>query len=159
MRIDKPDFAAKHPNIDKAITFSNQLLQGKYGFFEKVREVKAFDYSMNRNTKQPVSGAEIVPLFSQKIDVIVKLFKPWIFWSKAIASTTPGTPVIWLNQYMLDRSVDETVGTFIHECIHIVDNNKNLSFGHGNNYAKGKKNSAPYRIEKIAQEAIAKRKE
>jgi len=158
MRIETPDFAKNYPNMTKAIDISNRLLQGDGGFFSKIREIKAFDYSKNRANHQPVSGAEIAALFAKKIDVSVQTYKPWYIWSKAIAATTPGEHVIRLNQYKLDRSVEETTATFIHECVHILDTEKNLSFGHGNNYARGKERSAPYQIEKIAQDIISKMK-
>ena len=158
MKIETPTFATKYPNLAEAITISNRLLRGDYGFFTKIRDVTAFDYSTNRSTHQPVSGADIVPLFAKKIDVAVQQYKPWYVWSRAVASTTPGTSVIHLNQNKLDRTVEDTVATLIHECVHIIDTEPHLSFGHGNNYARGKEHSAPYLIEKIAQEVIAKPK-
>jgi len=156
MKIEMPNFAANDPQLRDAVLLANQLLQGKYGFLDKVREVTSFEYSKNHTTHQPVSGEDIAPLLAQKVDVSIKKYKPWYIWSKAIASTIPGVPVIRLNQYKLNRPADETAATLIHECVHIVDTQKKLSFGHGNNYAYGKELSAPYQIEKIAQEIIAK---
>ena len=156
MRIETPDFARNYPNLNEAVKLANQMLQGDHGFFDEIRKINAFEYSKNYSTHQPVSGNDIAPLLAQKIDITVKKYKPWYFWSKAIASTIPGVPVIRLNQYKLDRPIDETAATLIHECVHIVDTQKKLSFGHGNNYAAGKGLSAPYLIEKIAQEIITK---
>ena len=89
---------------------------------------------------------------SQKVNVTVQTYKPWVFWSRALATTYPGT-VIQLNAYQLKRSVSSFVDTLIHECVHIADNHpEQLCFGHGNNYSKGKENTAPYKSGAISEE-------
>jgi hypothetical protein len=154
MQIEKPSFAAG--NLDLAITVANQFLKGERGFFDEVRQIPAFDYSKHVATGKPVSGKEVVEELSRKVDVTVQTYKPWNPWTRALAKTLPGT-VIYLNARTLDRSVPSLVATLIHESVHIADNaQKALSFGHGNNYAAGKENSAPYKLDAIAERIASK---
>jgi len=44
------------------------------------------------------------------------------------------------------------VGTIIHEYIHVVDNNVEASFAHGDNKPTGKENTAPYYIGRLGVE-------
>lgn len=152
MKIQVPDFANSHPQLVQAIQFSNNLLAGDKNFFNRIRVIPTFDYSKNSLTNRAVSGEEIVKLFAQKIDVTIQQYKPWYIWSSATAYTLPKTTIIHLNTRKLDRPVNEMVATLIHECIHILDKEPGLSFGHGNNFPKHKEHSAPYQIEGIAKE-------
>lgn len=148
MRIEKPSFADN--NLNQAIAIANEMLEGKRGFQHEVRQITAFSMSkINPATKKPFTGAEIVDLLSQKIDVTVQKYKPWYIWSKATAYTDPGVPIIHLNARNLNRSVASIVNTLIHESVHVID--KNLCFAHGSNVAKGKDDTAPYKIGEIAE--------
>jgi len=154
MQIQTPDFANQYPNLKDAITDANRLFNGEGGFFEKIRGIQAFDLSWNTAAKRPVSGADIAPLYAQKINVTVQRYWPWYVWSKAMASTMPNTTVIHLNARNLDRPTEDLIATLMHECVHILDKEEGLSFGHGNNSSVGKSETAPYRIEKIAIDAL-----
>lgn len=154
MQIQPPNFANQYNNLTDAINIANRLLKGEGQFFEKIRDVQSFDLSWNKVGVRPVSGADIVPLYAQKINVTVERYWPWYVWSKALASTVPGTSIIHLNARSMNRPTEELVATLMHECVHILDKEKGISFGHGNNYATGKSETAPYRIEKIAIEAL-----
>jgi hypothetical protein len=149
MKIETPAFA--DADLQKAITISNELLEGKRGFFDEVRPIQAFDLSKTVATGKPVTGEDVVAQLAQKVDVTVQKWWPWNIFSRAYATTYPGT-VIYLNARKLDRSVPSLVSTLIHETVHLADNDsKTRSFGHGDNYAKGKENTAPYRLETIAE--------
>ena len=59
---------------------------------------------------------------------------------------------IYINTAKLDRSLGSVVATLLHEFIHMVDNYDTLhSYGHGDNSARGKQNTAPYWIDNLAQ--------
>ncbi len=154
MRIEMPEFANAFPNLSEAVTLANRLFQGDGDFFTQVGAIPQFALSEHAATRQPVTGAEIVPLLSQQIDVMVVTYKPWYVCSKATAKTILGEKVIQLNARKLQRSIDELVATLVHECVHVVDTVPGMSFGHGNNFANGKKLTAPYRIGKIAQDLV-----
>ncbi|MEI6243111.1 MAG: hypothetical protein WCP39_06880 [Chlamydiota bacterium] len=66
---------------------------------------------------------------------------------------TKGDGVIYLNERKLPgKSFPSLVSTLVHESIHILDRNPTVrTFGHGNNFAKGKENTAPYRLQSIAE--------
>lgn len=147
MHIERPSFASG--NLEQAIQIANEMLDGKRGFFQEVKQIKSFDMSYNPLTHQPFSGEEIMKLMSQKIEVTLKTYRPWFIWSKATAYTDAGVPVIHLNAHKLDRSIPDLVGTLLHECVHVVD--EALEFSHGSNYASGKSDTAPYRIGLLAK--------
>jgi hypothetical protein len=153
MKIQTPEFA--DANLKQAVAITNELLEGKRGFFDEVRQIKAFDFSKNVATQKPVTGEEVVTQLAQKVDVTVQKWTPWYIFSKAYATTVPGT-VIYLNARKLDRSVSSLVSTLTHEAVHIADNDpKTRFFGHGNNSPKGKDNTAPYKLDAIAERIAA----
>jgi len=154
MKIETPAFAEQTPTVKEAIRIANLLLAGEEAFYQKIREVQAFAFSTNHITGNPVSGEEIAPLLAQDINVAVRIFKPLFKCSKEFAHTTPGIPVISLNKYKLNRGIDEIAAVLIHECVHIVDVQKDLSFSHSDKYVPGTENSAPYRIQQIALKII-----
>ena len=79
--------------------------------------------------------------------------------TSANAVTLKNSTIIRLNVFKLARPTEELVSTLVHECVHIADNQPNLSFGHGNNFFPSwKKNSAPYRIDQIAQRIASENK-
>ncbi|MEI6242463.1 MAG: hypothetical protein WCP39_03555 [Chlamydiota bacterium] len=69
MRIERPVFANRYKNLDAAIGFANQLLVGTHDFFAEVSAVPSFDLSKDMATSRPVSGMDLIPLFSQSINV------------------------------------------------------------------------------------------
>jgi hypothetical protein len=74
---------------------------------------------------------------------------------RAYASTSGGVFTINVRKLMSwrgdpKRSIPSLVGTLVHEYVHIVDNATEEDFGHGDNYAAGKENSAPYWIGELA---------
>lgn len=154
MRIQMPEYVARYPHLGEAITMANRLLEGQGDFLNQVRALPEFALSEHVDTHQPVTGAEIAPLLAQQIDVVVERYTPWYVCSKATASTTPGSTVIRLNARKLNRPTEDLVATLIHECVHIVDRVPGMMFGHGNNYAHGKEQTAPYRIEAVARAIV-----
>jgi hypothetical protein len=147
MHIDTPNFASS--NLRQAIQTANEMLSGKRGFFQEVSLIQAFDLSMNPATHRPFSGKEVVAMLAQGVRITVDQYKPWNFWSKAIAYADPGTPVIHLNVRKINRSVPSIVNTLMHESVHIVD--RKLNFAHGSNSSTGKDETAPYKIGEIAE--------
>jgi hypothetical protein len=156
MRIQMPMNPLSNPNLGRSIRFANELLAGGRNFFEEVRVIPRFDLSQNKKTGVPVSGNDLVPLFAGNIDVIVKTYKPFWWFSKAVAMTKGGGVIYFNERKLPQKSFESLVSTLIHESVHLIDRDpKVMSFGHGNNYAKGKENTAPYKLQDIA-ERIAK---
>jgi hypothetical protein len=156
MRIVTPTWA--NLELVAAIDISNRLLQGEGGFFDRVREIPTFDLSGHVDSCLPVSGAEVAQRLAQNVEVAVRKYRPKWIGSRAMADTqftSEGMPVIRFNARKLHRTTEDFVATLIHECVHGVDTlPKEMYFGHGNNSPKGKENTAPYRIERIAQELV-----
>jgi hypothetical protein len=82
--------------------------------------------------------------------VSVDTYRPAWPWSAAIAKTVKGR--ISLNERKIPSMSElEYVGTLVHEFMHVI------GYGHGNNSPKGKEQSVPYRVGKLAY-LFAKRK-
>jgi hypothetical protein len=92
--------------------------------------------------------------------VSVDIYYPKWRWSKAIGYTT-GERTIFINGYRLPYLADSDILELLtHELIHILDaEDRTHSFGHGNNKAKGKENTAPYWIGSFIAEKSFKNKE
>jgi len=63
---------------------------------------------------------------------------------------------VYLNVRRLNRPPDDIARTLIHEWVHAVDDIHPLDFHHGSNSPKGKMNTAPYWIDGLAGEFLAK---
>lgn len=70
-------------------------------------------------------------------------------FTKTIAYRNVGSNVLYFNTTMNPRSMREMVNTAVHERLHVV------GYGHGDNYAKGKGNSAPYKIGDLSEKYVA----
>jgi hypothetical protein len=82
--------------------------------------------------------------------VTIKTYTPKWPWSNANAYITPKYKnTLYLNNRKLFRKQAAIINTIIHECVHVADygdDDNQITFGHGDNYPKGKENSAPYWI-------------
>ena len=83
----------------------------------------------------------------------VRFYKPRWPWSAALAYVQGNNPkTIYINERKLNRSEASIAATIAHEYIHVLDNYTPESFGHGDNYASGKDNSAPYYFGQVVEE-------
>jgi ssRNA-specific RNase YbeY (16S rRNA maturation enzyme) len=67
-------------------------------------------------------------------------------WSASLAYTTPAEKVIYLNLRNINRSQESIAETVIHEWTHLK------GYSHGDNYPKGKEDSVPYKVARLARE-------
>lgn len=96
-----------------------------------------------------VDGKKMVEIFrTWDIQCQIQTYRPWWRWSRVLAYYDPrkGAKNIWLNSRKFGRSEASIMGTLAHEYTHLVDNFALNSFGHGNNSAVGKEETAPYWI-------------
>lgn len=136
--------------VEDAIEEANKLLQ-KRDFYNKIESEINFDMAN-------VSASKISTLIqlSKQNKLYVNLYRSRNPWSKAYGYFIPSKPDhIYLNTRKLNRSLGSIVASLIHEMVHYVDNlYPEYSFGHGNNSPVGKEQTAPYRIDFIAQKII-----
>ena len=73
------------------------------------------------------------------------------YWRKKVLAWYKGGDVIYFNSRCLNRPLCSLVGTYAHELTHVADSyTKEYFFGHGDNSPKGKEESAPYWIGRVA---------
>lgn len=100
----------------------------------------------------------------KNMDITVETYTPWNPWSAARAMFKKSKPrTVHLSSRKLHRSDNYEVnkaslaGSIIHEIVHLVDNvYKYHKMGHGNNKSKGKENTAPYWIGRMAKDLLIK---
>lgn len=143
-------FSGNHVLVREAAALTNQLLQDT-AFFEGIRQHDGFDMS----TASPIQIADLMQ--SSNAVVTVELYKSKNPFSKVLAYEDSRYPnMVFLNSRRLKRSVASICNTIVHECVHALDAaEKGLRFGHGDNYAHGKENTAPYWIGDLAEEVIS----
>lgn len=136
-------------NIEKvllATKYANDILQNE-DFYERISNKDSFD--MSDATPKQISRF----LKESDLEFVVKPFKPRgiankIKYRKTLALTDRRYPnTLFLNVNKLNREAESIAATIIHESIHALDNSvKEFSFGHGDNDASGKGNTAPWWI-------------
>lgn len=118
----------------------------KNAFFAKICDAKDFTYTYE--TSQDISEW----LFTNELELSVRGYEggsttPTLAY---VNSAYPNT--IFINTSKLNRRASEIANTLIHETIHSLDRKlTNASFGHGDNSAAGKEDSAPYWIGRLVQ--------
>lgn len=145
-------FNGKNDKINECVKFINELFEDKnseyISFWQEVESAPQFDYSTISST------AISEQLQNCNSSVTIRLYKPWWRFSKANAYVSGKYPnTLFLNKRKLYRNHESIVNTIFHECVHIADygdNDEKVTFGHGNNSSKGKENTAPYWIGKLA---------
>lgn len=87
-------------------------------------------------------------------DIHVKVY--YKRFSKALAYFDSMYPKdININGSKLNRTEGSIVGTFYHEAAHMFDHDdKNHTFGHGDNSSVGKQNTFPYKVGGIIQAIV-----
>ena len=77
-------------------------------------------------------------------------------FTRALAYFDPRYPNrIYINAAKLGRSLGSIAASVVHEIIHLLDKFiKGEYFGHGDNSAKGKQNTAPYWIDNLAEALV-----
>ena len=142
----------RNQNLETAIDQANKLLNEGH-LYREINNKVTFDMS---TAKADHISKQMMKFRAKEVEV--KIYKPLWRWSKAYGYFSYKHPYdINLNYYKLNRSVASFVGTLVHEYIHMVDNlDEKHSYGHGNNSAVGKENTAPYWIGNLAGSMAAK---
>jgi hypothetical protein len=145
-------FQELHPHVIKAVGFANQLLNDPM-FYSNIAAKGHFDLS----TASAAVVAEV--LQSSNLVFAVELFYPNLLtfkYRKTLAYTDSRFPNrLFLNFKKLNRTAESIVATIIHESVHAVDDATQMyTFGHGNNSAVGKENTAPYWIGNLAHSML-----
>ena len=132
-------YAGTDKRAEEAKEVANILVKN-VKFLEGIGKMEKFDFST-------LSGAEIASWF-QPQTIEIKLYKPFNCFSRALGKSLKNR-VVYLNARKLDRPVESLVNTIIHELIHVLDVDEKC--GHGDSWAKGKEDSAPYKIGGFAE--------
>jgi hypothetical protein len=142
--------------VAQATEMSNQLLN-EPEFYRQIESHQKFDDSN-------ISPAVIAGLMKDstlefKIEIFHPQFLDAIKYRKTFAYTDGNFPnTLFLNAKKLDREVEDIAATIIHEAIHALDEElEDYNFGHGNNKAKGKDNTAPYWIGHLAYRMLTRK--
>ena len=136
--------------LSEAITKANSVLDNEE-FYRKLAEIETFD---DANVSGKVLG-NLIRL--SKVEADIEIYESIWPWSKATAYTTPIEPnTIKLNgRKFNERTSEEWAVTLIHEFVHLVDfENEDFHFGHNGNQRNKNEHTAPYMVEKIAEELI-----
>jgi hypothetical protein len=128
---------------------AEELLQPGSVFLEEVAKINGF--AMGN-----ITGSQLVQLFQQDRKITVEVYRPLWLFSRALGYTTDGEEdVVHLNGFRLHRSEASIVATLVHELVHILDmHDEAHKFGHGDNSSVGKNNTAPYKLDAIAERII-----
>lgn len=140
-------FEGSNPKVSECVDFVNEVFDMDE-FWQEVLSVKQFDYT-------DLTTVEIINRIRNCDSVVrVKLYKPFYIFSKANAYVTSKYPnTLFLNKRKLWRNHSSIINTIFHECVHISDygdDDRLITFGHGDNSSRGKENSAPYWIGDLA---------
>lgn len=123
-------------------------------FDEIMKSINSFDYDFDKDDGE-VDGREILGSFKACTwDARIKLYRPWWPWSKVNGYYLPDRDyeVIYLNKRRFEKRLEkDSAITIMHEVVHLVDNYDGTyrRYGHGDNSAFGKRESAPWKISKI----------
>ncbi len=146
-------FNGSNSNVKVAIEMANSILLNPK-FYQKIRAKSKFDLS----TASPQIIANLIQ--GSSLEFEVDLFYPsgWraIKYGKTFAYTDHQYPnTLFLNLKKLKRNPENITATIIHESIHALDHEcSEYTFGHGNNSAKGKGDTAPYWIGNLANRIL-----
>lgn len=145
----KVKYNGNHEKVKDCVEFINDLFK-----------VELFYISI-LNKNEPFTHTEYEPsrishiMKSDDNEIIIKLYKSKNPFTKANAYVSPKHKnTLFLNTRKLWRKRNQLIDTIVHECVHVVDFSENgqIDFGHGDNYSKGKENSAPYWIGNLAKQ-------
>ncbi|MCX6307220.1 MAG: hypothetical protein NT040_19820 [Bacteroidetes bacterium] len=142
-------FNDEHTRVKAATALSNGILKNPV-FFKAISDHPSFDLS----TASPQIIADLMA--KSDLEFKIEIFYPNVLQSikyrKTFAFTDGRFPnTLFLNFKKLERETEDIAATIIHESIHALDDAaENETFGHGNNSAVGKENTAPYWIGNLA---------
>lgn len=144
-------YRGSHTKIDRCISEANKLLKGDYRFYEKI---KAKPTPFDMSTATPKQIAEFLQENYGVLKCEVHLYHKK--FTRALAYFDRRYPNrIYINTAKLNRTDGSVIATIVHEWVHLVDEwIKNHRFGHGDNSAAGKQNTAPYWIDNVAQAIV-----
>jgi hypothetical protein len=142
-----------HPKIKNAIEKAELVLKDEQNkFYQSICAHEDFTFTI----ESPKEIAEW--LYKTALELNIKGYQGGTdtLTLAYVSDKYPNT--IFINTSKLndeDRRVSDVANTLIHEMIHNLDLKIEYArFGHGNNSAAGKSQSAPYRIGRIAQRVI-----
>jgi len=144
----KVAYNGKNSKVLDCVEFINDLLKTD-SFYDSIDKFHSFTHT----EYEPRDIAQLMK--NDENQIIVKLYKSKNPWTKANAYVSPKYKnTLFLNTRKLWRNEEDMINTIVHECVHVVDFSENgkIDFGHGDNYSKGKDNSAPYWIGNLAKD-------
>lgn len=140
-------YNGKNSKVLDCVDFINDLLKEDL-FFDSIDKSHSFTHT----EYEPQAISQLIKNDDNKI--FIKLYKSKNPFTKANAYVSPNYKnTLFLNTRKLWRKEEDMINTIVHECVHVVDYSENgkIDFGHGDNYSKGKDNSAPYWIGNLAK--------
>lgn len=129
-----------------AVEYSNKYFRSEHDFYQHYMNID-FKPDMSDLKLHEIIFLMATYMFMNEVEV-VKWYPKWR-WTKAIGMTI-GDGKIHLNARKMDRPVGDIIETLVHETVHLVDNENDMSFGHGDNSPQGKGLTAPYLIGRLA---------
>jgi hypothetical protein len=141
-------YSGTRPIVITVVAQANDVL-GNNEFYKRIAKKDDFTYT----DESPKDIAGWIKESTLTVTVRVYKGKPG---SPTTAYVDPKFPnTIFLNSRKLGRDTPKIVNTIIHECVHTVDRSlTNARFGHGDNRRRGKRNSAPYWIGRLAERIL-----
>jgi len=142
-------YNGKNEKVNECVEFINDLF-GSDLLFDSISSKRD---SFTHTEYEPKRISDLMKMDKNK--TIIKLYKSRNPFTRSNAYVSPKHKnTLFLNTRKLWRNKQEIINTIVHECVHVVDYSENgkIDFGHGNNYSKGKENSAPYWIGNKAKE-------
>nr|WP_320000128.1 hypothetical protein [uncultured Draconibacterium sp.] len=140
-------YKGKNEKVNDCVEFINDLFEADF-FLKSVADKDSFTHT----EYEPRKVAALMK--DDENETVVKLYKSFNPWTRANAHVSPKFEnTLFLNTRKLWRNREDIINTIVHECVHVVDFSENgiIDFGHGDNYSKGKENSAPYWIGELAK--------
>jgi hypothetical protein len=129
--------------LNNAVIKANKVINGN----ELYEELKGVEFH-----KSTLKGDVVMSLFSNNnYQIIVKEYRTCFPWSSVLGYFSPKRPwSININTRKLNRSIDEIVGTLVHEAVHVVDYWHDGQFGHAAKWNSKRHLTAPYMIGNVA---------
>lgn len=127
--------------VKEAVALAESILQSDE-FYESIASKSEYDMA----DISPKELADTIKDFDEPANIKVRKLGLLAYGTTMGDTFTINVRKLVTWRGIPKRSIPSLVGTIIHEYIHVVDNNVEASFGHGNNKPTGKENTAPYYI-------------
>jgi hypothetical protein len=133
-----------------AVNNVNNLLQQEY-FYKGIQRHTSFD--MADITPSQLAGLMQIADFEMKVDLYYSIFP---FNNVLAADNRENVYCIRMNKWNINRPIEVLCNAVMHQCVHAVNAHfPQFNFGHGDNSAVGKENTAPFWIATLAESFIA----